>query len=210
MRQACVLTLLCLFCTVDTSTAISLPWQNTEGALVQAASSITSPAHLAHWMASNGMLPGVVSPNYSSQQVQTCVHHDVHLSLIVCLQSIDLHRQQQEQLQQAQHYLQTALASSSNFRLPPGTFFRCVRVTSYSLILSLSSLSPPSFPPSFSPAFTLSLCSPPSLSSSLQVLPPPTFTRSTYSSAPFSIPRQAGMWILSTKCPPWTARQYKC
>jgi len=77
---------------------VSVPWLGGDGASQTTSGNINpflnNPAAFAHWMASNGLLPGVLSPNLNNPQ------------------AVELHRQQQEQLQQAQLYLQQAMSAA--------------------------------------------------------------------------------------------------
>jgi len=77
---------------------VSIPWVTTpENMAVNPY--LSNPAAFSHWMASNGLLPGVISPNFNPSH------------------AVESQRQQQEQLQQAQHYLQQAMtAAQQNLR----------------------------------------------------------------------------------------------
>jgi len=77
---------------------VSIPWVTSpENMTVNPY--LSNPAAFTHWMASNGLLPGVVSPNFNPSH------------------AVESQRQQQEQLQQAQHYLQQAMtAAQQNLR----------------------------------------------------------------------------------------------
>ncbi len=57
---------------------------------------INNPSAFAHWMASNGLMPGSSSMNAT--------------------QVAEQQRQQQEQLQQAQHFLQQAMSAAQQIQ----------------------------------------------------------------------------------------------
>jgi len=75
--------------------AVTIPWVTSpENMAVNPY--LSNPAAFSHWMASNGLLPGVISPNFNSSHV------------------VETQRHQQEQLQQAQHYLQQAMTAAQH------------------------------------------------------------------------------------------------
>jgi len=78
-----------------TTHVVSMPWISAPSEQATSTPYLNNPTTFAHWMASNNLLPAVMSAT------------DLNSS-----QAIELHRQQQEQLQQAQQYLQQAMAAS--------------------------------------------------------------------------------------------------
>jgi len=78
--------------------SVNIPWVTTSENM-SVNPYLSNPAAFSHWMASNGLLPGVISPNFNPSH------------------AVESQRQQQEQLQQAQHYLQQAMtAAQQNLR----------------------------------------------------------------------------------------------
>jgi len=77
------------------SETVSVPWlSNPEN--VTLSQCTTNPAAFAHWMATNGLMPGSGTPNFNATQ------------------ALKIQHQQQEQLAQAQHFLQEAMMSAQH------------------------------------------------------------------------------------------------
>jgi SHAQKYF class myb-like DNA-binding protein len=77
--------------------SITIPWVTTPDTLA-VNPFLNNPAAFAHWMAANGLMPGMMPGN-----------NNAPLSPI---QAAEIQRQQQEQLQQAQHFLQQAMSAA--------------------------------------------------------------------------------------------------